>query len=66
MTDKYIPLVRAGITQQDVQNFWRTNTFDLELSFNNGITPLGNCDLCFLKGNHQVMSMIADKPERAI
>lgn len=66
MTDKYIPLVRAGITQQDVQNFWRSNTFDLQLSFNNGITPLGNCDLCFLKGNHQIMSMIADKPERAV
>ena len=26
----------------------------------------GNCDLCFLKGGHQVFSLIAEKPERAI
>lgn len=66
MTDKFIPLVRAGITQKDVQNFWENNSFNLGISFNNGITPLGNCDLCFLKGRHQIMSLISDKPERAI
>jgi 3'-phosphoadenosine 5'-phosphosulfate sulfotransferase (PAPS reductase)/FAD synthetase len=66
MTDKYIPLVRAGITQQDVQSFWRTNTFDLGIQFNNGVTPLGNCDLCFLKGGNQLMSLISDKPQRAL
>ncbi|NBS75390.1 MAG: hypothetical protein EBS66_18185 [Betaproteobacteria bacterium] len=26
----------------------------------------GNCDLCFLKGGAQVLSLIAEKPERAI
>ena len=66
MTDKFIPLVRAGITQTDVQNFWRNNTFDLKLRFGNGITPLGNCDLCFLKGQGQIMSLVSDKPDRAI
>jgi len=66
MTDKLIPLVKAGVTQVDVQEFWKNSLFDLGLRFGNGITPLGNCDLCFLKGQNQVMSMIADKPARAI
>jgi 3'-phosphoadenosine 5'-phosphosulfate sulfotransferase (PAPS reductase)/FAD synthetase len=66
MTDKLIPLVRANVTQADVQEFWKNSPFDLGLRFGNGITPLGNCDLCFLKGQNQIMSMIADKPERAI
>jgi 3'-phosphoadenosine 5'-phosphosulfate sulfotransferase (PAPS reductase)/FAD synthetase len=66
MTDKLIPLVKTGVTQVDVQEFWKNSLFDLGLRFGNGITPLGNCDLCFLKGQNQVMSMIADKPARAI
>jgi len=66
MTDKFIPLVRAGITQADVQKFWKNSFFDLKLRFGNGITALGNCDLCFLKGQAQIMSLVSDKPDRAI
>lgn len=61
-----VPLVDAGVTQSDVQAFWRNQPFDLGLEFRNGITSLGNCDLCFLKGAHQIQSLIADNPERAI
>lgn len=61
-----LPLVDAGITQRDIQVFWQSNTFDLQLQFINGITALGNCDLCFLKGGYHIASMIADKPERAV
>jgi 3'-phosphoadenosine 5'-phosphosulfate sulfotransferase (PAPS reductase)/FAD synthetase len=61
-----VPLVDAGVTQSDVQAFWRNQPFDLGLEFRNGMTSLGNCDLCFLKGAHQIQSLIADKPERAI
>lgn len=61
-----IPLVDAGIRKQDVTNFWSKQSFDLELSINNGITDLGNCDLCFLKGAHQTISIIQQQPERAI
>jgi hypothetical protein len=32
----------------------------------NGVTMHGNCDLCFLKPAHQIMSLIAEKPERAL
>jgi 3'-phosphoadenosine 5'-phosphosulfate sulfotransferase (PAPS reductase)/FAD synthetase len=60
------PLVDAGIGQVDVQDFWKHQDFDLGLKFRNGITALGNCDLCFLKGANQTLSLIAEKPERAI
>ena len=61
-----IPLVTAGITKEDVGAFWREQPFDLGLPNNNGVTMHGNCDLCFLKGGAQVLSLIAEKPERAI
>ena len=60
------PLVTAGVTKETVGEFWRNQSFDLELPNNNGVTMHGNCDLCFLKPTHQVMSLIAEKPERAI
>lgn len=61
-----IPLVTAGITKQTVGEFWKSNSFDLELPNNNGVTMHGNCDLCFLKGGSQVLSLISEKPQRAI
>ena len=63
---KLMPLAMAGVTQADVQNFWKLNSFDLGLGFNDGVTAFGNCDLCFMKPMHQLMSMIADNPDRAI
>lgn len=61
-----IPLVTAGVTKEDVGAFWRAQSFDLGLPNNNGVTMHGNCDLCFLKGGAQVLSLISEKPERAI
>ena len=61
-----IPLVTAGITKEDVGAFWREQSFDLGLPNNNGVTMHGNCDLCFLKGGAQVLSLITEKPERAV
>jgi 3'-phosphoadenosine 5'-phosphosulfate sulfotransferase (PAPS reductase)/FAD synthetase len=61
-----IPLVIAGVTKETVGEFWRNQTFDLELPNINGVTYHGNCDLCFLKGGSQVLSLIAEKPERGI
>lgn len=60
-----LPLASAGVTQGHVQAFWRVHPFDLGLPFRNGVTPLGNCDLCFMKGPEQIMGLIKDKPERA-
>lgn len=61
-----VPLVDAGISQADVQAFWRAQPFDLALEFHDGGVAAGNCDLCFLKGPNQIKSLIAAKPERAI
>ena len=60
-----VPLADAGVTQHDVQSFWNSQTFNLGLTFRNGVTALGNCDLCFLKGPEQIMGLIKDDPNRA-
>ena len=64
--EKLAPLGTTGITKEDVGAFWRKQSFDLGLPNNNGVTMHGNCDLCFLKGGAQVLSLITEKPERAV
>lgn len=61
-----IPLATAGVTIRDIDAFWASQPFRLELPTVNGRTLSGNCDLCFLKGGNQVQTLIAEKPERAI
>jgi 3'-phosphoadenosine 5'-phosphosulfate sulfotransferase (PAPS reductase)/FAD synthetase len=64
--EKYAPLGVAGIGAADVGAFWRKQSFDLGLPNMNGVTMHGNCDLCYLKPAAQVLSLIREKPERAI
>lgn len=64
--ERLMPLAEAGITKDEVGAFWRESDFDLGLPNHNGVTYHGNCDLCFLKGASQILSLIAEKPERAI
>ena len=59
------PLVTAGVTKETVGKFWKEQSFDLGLPNMNGVTMHGNCDLCFLKPTHQIISLIREKPERA-
>jgi 3'-phosphoadenosine 5'-phosphosulfate sulfotransferase (PAPS reductase)/FAD synthetase len=61
-----IPLADAGVTVQDVSAFWEASPFDLGLRTYNGVAPAGNCDLCFLKANGKIQSLINEKPERAL
>lgn len=61
-----MPLVPAGVTRFDVAEFWKRQPFDLRLPNNDGKTMHGNCDLCMLKPASQVLSLIAEKPDRAI
>jgi len=63
--EKYAPLGEANVTKEIVGEFWAKNDFDLGLPNMNGVTMHGNCDLCFLKGAKQTMSLIQEKPERA-
>jgi len=64
--EKIAPLGRVGITKEDVGAFWRAQPFDLGLPNMNGVTMHGNCDLCYLKGGAQILSLIQEKPERAV
>ena len=66
MSKDRVPLYMAGITAKDVGEFWSRQSFDLGLPNFNGKTYHGNCDLCFLKGYPQTLSLIQEKPERAI
>ena len=46
--------------------FGKANSFDLGIEFRDKVTPLGNCDLCFMKGGNQLMSIIQREPNRAV
>lgn len=63
--ERVVPLADAGIAVADVSAFWSAAPFDLRLPNNGGKTMHGNCDLCFLKGADQLLSLIREKPERA-
>lgn len=64
--ERRMPLADAGVTKHDVAAFWRRSDFDLGLPNVNGTTMHGNCDLCFLKHSAIVMSLIAERPARAV
>lgn len=61
--DNSAPLASAGITRHDVWAFWKAHDFDLKLPNVDGTTPLGNCDLCFLKGATRITSILRERPE---
>ena len=65
--ENVMPLADAGVTAQDVAAFWREQPFNLYLDTNAaGRTTAGNCDLCFLKPPAQRLSLIAERPGRAV
>jgi 3'-phosphoadenosine 5'-phosphosulfate sulfotransferase (PAPS reductase)/FAD synthetase len=64
--EKIAPLGRVGVTKEIVGEFWKNQSFDLGLPNNNGVTIHGNCDLCYLKTGSALLSLITEKPERAI
>jgi 3'-phosphoadenosine 5'-phosphosulfate sulfotransferase (PAPS reductase)/FAD synthetase len=59
------PMVDAGVTRGTVAAFWRRQSFDLRLPNINGKTPLGNCDLCFLKSARTLAGIARLYPDRA-
>lgn len=63
--DSEAPLHTEKKTVKDVAKFWENNSFDLKLPGINGKTPLGNCDLCFLKGKNTIMNIMKNYPEKA-
>lgn len=63
---RHMPLADVGVSKQDVAKFWMAQPFDLGLPNLGGVTYHGNCDLCFLKGASQILSLITEAPERAV
>lgn len=61
-----VPLADAGVSVGDVGAFWDAQPFTLNLPSRNGRTTAGNCELCFLKPAAQILSLIREKPSRAI
>lgn len=61
-----VPLADAGVSVHDVGVFWDSQPFTLGLPSRNGRTTAGNCELCFLKPAAQILSLIREKPSRAI
>jgi 3'-phosphoadenosine 5'-phosphosulfate sulfotransferase (PAPS reductase)/FAD synthetase len=60
-----LPLAQINTSSKDVGLFWENQPFDLDLPNVSGKTMHGNCDLCYLKPKSQILSLIAEKPERA-
>lgn len=56
------PLADAGVTSNDVIDFWNRQSFDLALPSNGYYS---NCDLCFLKGYGIKQSLVNENVSRA-
>ena len=63
--DNVAPVAEAHHTIRDITAFWAEQPFDLRLPNINGKTPLGNCDLCFLKGAATIGGIIRERPDLA-
>jgi len=61
----WYPLADAGVTKRDILIFWDSQPFDLELENVNGKTPLGNCDMCFLKSEKILAHIAKTMPDKA-
>lgn len=58
--DYVFPMADAGASKRDVDAFWKSQPFDLNLKPHEG-----NCDLCFLKAEWKIRALMRDKPELA-
>jgi len=54
------PLNEEKISKIDILNFWNNKKYNLEIP-----SILSNCDLCFLKGKNNIISILRDYPELA-
>lgn len=57
--DKF-PLFEDKINKYDINEYWKTKTYKLEIP-----SILGNCTLCFMKGKNAIISILSQYPELA-
>lgn len=55
--ESLMPMYEAGVSQADVQAFWKVQGFDLGIN-----SDLGNCDLCFLKHENKIYRALKENP----
>lgn len=60
----WYPLSNAGVTKRQINDFWKGQSFDLQLESVNGATPLGNCDMCFLKSEKVLANIARTMPDK--
>jgi len=64
---RWFPLNDAKATGETVNDFWLSQSFQLNLPVVNGCkTILGNCDGCFLKSEDQLAMLAKEHPDRYI
>lgn len=63
--ETFCPLDTAKVTKRRVARWSRAQPFDLALPSINDKTPMGNCDLCYLKGARTIMGIMRLRPESA-
>jgi 3'-phosphoadenosine 5'-phosphosulfate sulfotransferase (PAPS reductase)/FAD synthetase len=56
------PLATAGVTKADISAAWAAKNWRLNLPTVRHQTPLGNCDLCFLKGEATLAGIMRQFP----
>lgn len=61
----WLPLRDAGVGKPDIADFWKRQSFDLDLPLVAGKTVGGNCDGCFLKSEAYLSAFGRDEPSRA-
>lgn len=66
MSKNKVPLFVDGVTKETINNFWREQSFGLDLKIFLGESLLGNCDLCFLKSMDKKMNIVRQSPEKTI
>jgi 3'-phosphoadenosine 5'-phosphosulfate sulfotransferase (PAPS reductase)/FAD synthetase len=64
--DFLVPLADAGVVSNHIGDFWENQPFNLQTPMYNGKSFHSNCDLCFHKPVAQILSLIQEKPSRAI
>lgn len=61
----YYPLFENKVTKHHIFDYWQNSDFDLKLENNEGTTPLGNCDGCFLKSEKTKAYVCKHLPDSA-
>lgn len=59
--DNLCPSYTAGVTKEDVAEFWKAQPFDLGMD-----SDFGNCDLCWKKSEGKLIKTIIEDPSRVI